>query len=367
MKLAFVGCGFAANLYINTLRNYSDLELIGVYDRDEWAQKRFSLCYSVPTYDSIESLVSDKNVDIVVNLTDPPNHYSVTKQALLNGKHVYSEKPLAMSILECKELIDIAKQKHLKLSSAPCNVLGESAQTIWKTLRTNKLGKVRLIYANLDTGLFHKINYHAIRARSGAPWPYKSEFEMGCLLEHLGYYITWLVAFFGPAKKITSFSSVLIKDKETEVPLDKTGPDFGVACIEFADDIVCRLTCSYVAPRDHSITIFGDDKILWTKDCWVFGSPVYIKSRGRFKISHRVPLVRKTKYFFRFFGHSIDFARGINDLAFALKTKQNPRLSDDFCLHVNEILLAINDPRTHGTTYIPTTECGPVKPMEWAK
>lgn len=82
---------------------------------------------------------------------------------------------------------------------------------------------------------------------SGAPWPYKDEFEVGCTLEHAGYYVTWLAAFFGPAKSVTSFAGCQIPDKGTDGPLEVLAPDFAVGCIEFACSVAARVTCSIVA------------------------------------------------------------------------------------------------------------------------
>ena len=253
MRIAFVGCGYVADFYMNTLTNHRNLQLAGVMDRDADRASRFGARYSVGVYRTFEDLLEDPSIDIVVNLTNPRSHYSISKASLEAGKHVYSEKPLSVVFSEAQELVELAERKGLYLAGAPCSVLGECAQTIWKALREDKIGRVRLVYAELDDGLIHRMPYQDWLSESGSPWPYKDEFEVGCTLEHAGYYVTWLTAFFGPAMTVTTASSCLIPDKQTDVPLEVSAPDFSVATIQFDSGIVARLTCSIIAPNDHSL------------------------------------------------------------------------------------------------------------------
>lgn len=197
MKIAIIGCGFVADYYLNTLPLHPELELTGVADLDEVRLKQFADHHQVRTYPSTEALLADESVQIVLNLTNPRNHYEISKACLEAGKHVYSEKPLAMAIPEAKELVALAAERGLHISSAPCSLLGETAQTVWKALRNNVVGKVRLVYAEMDDGLVHKMPYQQWISESGKPWPYKDEFEVGCTLEHAGYYVNWLTAFLG--------------------------------------------------------------------------------------------------------------------------------------------------------------------------
>jgi predicted dehydrogenase len=258
MRVAIVGCGFVADYYVRTLPVHPELEVVGVMDRDADRAERFARYYSLSRYDSLDEMLSDPRVEIVLNLTNPSSHYEISKRALLAGKHVYSEKPMANAFEEAKELVELAESKRLQICSAPCSLLGETAQTIWKALREQRVGPVRLVYAELDDGLVHKMPYKRWLSESGTPWPYQDEFEVGCTLEHAGYYLTWLVAFFGPVESVTAFSSCLVPDKNMGATAATSTPDFSVACLNFASRIVARLTCSIVAPHDHSLTIVGD-------------------------------------------------------------------------------------------------------------
>ena len=118
-----------------------------------------------------------------------------------------------------------ATKRELYLASAPCSLLSETAQTVWKAIRENAIGQVRLVYANFDDGMIApKLSPWTWTNECGVPWPAKDEFEVGCTYVHAGYVLTWLAAFFGPAKTVTSFSSCQIPDKG--IPVDRNGAGF---------------------------------------------------------------------------------------------------------------------------------------------
>jgi len=384
MRIALVGCGFVADYYASTLPNHPELELVGVMDRNAGRAAQFANYWKIPTvYPTLAELLDDSRIELVVNLTNPSSHFEVSRTCLLSGRHVYSEKPLATDFSDAEELVRLAETMGLHLSSAPCNVLGEAAQTTWKALREGAIGTIRLAYAELDDGLIHKMRYKKWVNPSGAPWPYKDEFEVGCTLEHAGYYVTWLATFFGPARSITSFAGCQIPDKGTDVPLDELAPDFAVGCIQFECGIVVRLTCSIIAPHEHSLRVFGDEGVLTVEECWDYGSPVYIKRRTqlsnwaeKFKLlsalpglaPRRYPLVRRSNFEHRYKAtHAMDFSRGVAELAAAVRERRPSRLSARFSLHVNEIVLAMQYPDRMGHHRILTSTFDPPDPMPWAE
>lgn len=374
-NIAIVGCGFVADYYLTTLKNYPELKITGVYDLDQIRTKKFAHYHSVAVYHSLDEILADRQVELVVNLTNPKSHYEINLACLEANKHVYSEKPLAMRFEDAAKLVNVAEQKGLYISSAPCSLLGETAQTIWKALREEIIGKVYLVYGEMDDGLLHKMPYKAWVSQSGIPWPYKDEFEVGCTLEHAGYYLSWFPAFFGRAESVTGFSSTLIEDKNTDIPLDNNASDFSVACIKFASGTVVRLTCSIIAPHDHSLRIFGNEGILSTPDSWFYNAPVHIRRmfniRRKMIVSpfkQKFPLVgSKTKKFNYRGAFQMDFARGIAEVANAVKEERPCRLSARYSLHVNELVLAIHYATETNCTYKVKSTFDPIEPMLWAK
>lgn len=378
MRIAIIGCGYVANFYLKTIPLYPDLQLIGVMDQDEARANSFSEYFLTSRFRSLDEVLDDPRVELVVNLTNPASHFAISKACLEAGKHVYSEKPLALSFSEAKQLIALAEQKNLLISSAPSRILAETGQTMWKALRDNAIGQTYLTYAEMDDGLVHRMQYKKWINELGTPWPYQNEFETGCTLEHGGYVISLLTAFFGPVRTVTAFSSVCIPDKlEDESP--PNAPDFSVACLKFFSGMVARITCSIVAPADHSIRIFGSNGILCTDDIWKPRAPVYIKKS--IKIRRRtislpwkinIPLVGPPRSLVRaqlkrLDSKKVDYCLGIAEMAEALRDNRPCRLSPQYCLHHDEVLLAIHNALETGTPYNVTTSFDPMQPMPWAK
>ncbi len=379
MRIAIIGCGYVANFYLRTLGLYPNLQLLGVMDQDKTRATAFADYFALRLYDSLDDVLDDAQVELVVNLTNPRSHFQVSRAALEAGKHVYSEKPLALSFVEAKQLVELAKNKGLLISSAPSRILAETAQTFWKALRENVIGEPYLTYAEMDDGLVHQMPYGKWVNELGTPWPYKDEFETGCTLEHAGYSVSLLTAFFGPVKTVSAFSSVQVRDKRIAVSLDEVAPDFSVGCLQFASGMVARLTCSIVAPPDHSIRVFGSNGVLCTDDIWKPRAPVYVKRSIRIR-RRVVPLSWKKNYrlvsppfslarkqFRLLRGKKIDYCLGIVEMVSAIEQCRPCRLSAEYCLHHDEVVLAIHNALNTGVSLNMTTTFDPMEPMSWAK
>ena len=295
MRIGLVGCGFTADCYMPSLKRYPHLELVAATDRDP--QRAFQFCnyHSVSFCRTLEAMLADPNIEMIVNLTTSSNHFEVSKACLEAGKHLYSEKPVAATLSQTQELVEFANAKGLYFSAAPCSLLGETAQTLWRALRNKAIGAVRVVYAELDDGPLHLAGPHLWRSASGAPYGYREVFQSGATMEHAAYYLTWFAAFFGPAKTITSFSSCLWPDRQVapEVPLQATTPDFTVACITFESGVVVRLTCGLIAPYNHVMRIVGDTGVLRVDECWNLSAPVHLDqySSLRFR-AERYPITK---------------------------------------------------------------------------
>jgi predicted dehydrogenase len=369
MRIAIVGCGYVADYYMKTLAGHPSLELLGVFDRLPERTARFTAYHKVPSYGSVSELLADPRVELVVNLTNPASHYEITCAALMAGKHVYSEKPLALDLGQARELVELAESRGLYLSSAPCSLLGETAQTLWRALRRSAIGKVHLVYAEMDEGMVYKMPFRHWASESGAPWPYQDEFEVGTIIEHAGYIVTWLPAFFGPAVSVTGFADCLISEKSG---VQTEAPDFAVAVVRFASGVLARLTFTLIAPHNHSLRIVGDKGVLSTTDTWYYNSPVLlcrsvdIRRRTIWLPSRKLPRAGQDRRYKYRGVQQMDFARGVAELAASIEAGRQPRLSARYCLHTNELVLALNFALQKCCTYTMITSCDPVEPMPWA-
>jgi predicted dehydrogenase len=392
MNFAIIGCGYVAEQYVATLSRHPELRLSGVFDTDASRASHYAARLGVQSYPSREALLADADVPLVVNLTNPRSHFAINRACLDAGKHVYSEKPLAMTTAEAASLAALAGARRLHLASAPCSVLSEGAQTLWKAVRSGLAGRVRLVYATFDDGMIapHLAPWAWTNA-AGTPWPARDEFEVGCTYQHAGYLVTLLCAMFGPARRVTSFAAVQVPDKG--IAVDTMAPDFTVGCVEFDAGVVARITCSLVAPRDKSIVVVGDMGTLSIGNVRDDLAPVFWRPatesrtvslmRRRLPVMYRwlqsrladagvaalcatrVPPVRNTNGAWAAAGKRVDFLRGPSELAAAIQSGRRSRLPSDFGVHLVEIVERLQHPERFADTAL-TTSFAPVEPMPWA-
>lgn len=287
MKFGIIGCGYVFDHYMATLPRHPGLTLAGVADIDTARLRQATDFYGLKAYDSVEALLADPDVPVVANFTSIEAHHAVTKAALEAGKHVYSEKPLVMRMEQAHELMALAAAKGLHLSCAPSNALGPTSQTMWKAVRDGAVGAVRLVYAEFDDNPIYLMSPETWRSRSGAPWPYLHEYEMGCTWEHVGYHLTWMCAIFGPVRAVTAFSKVTLPDK-TGRPLHPADtPDFSVACLDFESGVAGRVTCSIAAPYDHRMRIIGNRGMVHADTYRHYECPVMIEPFTKLNLNAR--------------------------------------------------------------------------------
>ncbi len=372
VRIAIVGCGFVADFYTRWLAAHPELRLLGVVDRDEVRAAKLAGRCNVRAYGSMAAMLADKQVELVVNLTNPASHFLISKACLEAGKHLYSEKPLALSMAQAEELVHFAGQQGLQISGAPCSLLGETAQALGQALRDGDIGRVRLVYAELDDGPIHQMRPQEWASPEGTPWPWRDEFAVGCTLEHAAYYLTWLVTFFGAAESVTAFSSLLVPERLPDILPHRVAPDFAVGCIRFRSGVVARLTCGTVGPHHHGLQIVGDRGILSIDECWHNATPIRWRCHSElgFRADTYSWLSRywPTRFLFGLNGkrhwrspkpggrialrrHYMDYLLGVSDLAASIRTGRRPCLSPSLLLHVTEIALAMHESLSGGEPY----------------
>ncbi len=387
-QIAFLGCGYVSEFYAKTLSNYPQLQLRGVYDANPDHMKRFLERWPTREYPSFEKLLDDEGLSLVVNLTNPRVHFETTRRCLDAGKHVYSEKPLAMTTGEAKQLVDLAAQRKIRLAAAPCSLLSETAQTLAKAVRSGVIGKPRLVYASFDDGMIAPHTQPWLwRNDLGIHWPAKDEFEVGCTFEHAGYLLTWLAAIFGPVRRVTSFASTQILDKG--LPVTSMAPDFTVGCLEYDDGVVARVTCGLVAPKDKSMTIVGDLGLLHVQDVRqdagtvrlrLYNSPSFMQrvvkrlsrvlplpiSGEEWVFQKSIPLLRQPTGKFVSKSKAVDFCRGLADMVAAMSENRPQRLSAELALHITELVEALQHPERFSLPMKPNSTFAPIEPADWA-
>jgi predicted dehydrogenase len=357
---------------MRSLEAFPDVQIKAAFDRDVRRLDEFCTYWGVRGVDSLDKLLEvSSEDDIILNLTNPAEHFKVSFACIQAGHHVYSEKPLATEMADAYVLHALAHEKKVLLASAPCSVLCEAAQTLWRAIRDGTIGKPIVVYAELDDDFVTQAPYKKWISESGARWPYADEFRVGCTLEHAGYYLTWLIAMFGSVKRIVATSAELI-DKDGNA--NKAAPDFSVATLFFDSGVVARLTCSIIAPHNHRLRIIGSRGVLELDECW--NNSAKVRFRRRFVVrrklinspfAKRIRLSEPTHPKVRRRGAAaMNFALGPAEMLSAITEIRPCRMSADFALHLNEVTLAIQNAGDSGGATTMLTRCSPITPMKWA-
>lgn len=404
MKIAFVGCGYVFDIYMRTHWAHPELVICGVFDIDTARMRTVASHYGLQAYPDLDALLADPQVETVVNLTSVRSHFEVSRRALEAGKHVYSEKPITPDFDQTRALFELARSRGRVFTGAPCNLYCDAITTVWKAVRDGAIGKPVLVYAELDDNPAHLMQLEKVQSPTGAPFPYAEEFQEGCTFEHVGYHLVWICAMFGPVTSVTAYSRHLVMHK-TDTPLNPADtPDFSVACLDFASGVSARVTCSWVAPRDHSLRVIGEEGQLCADNVFHDQSPVHLERYSRVSLTarkaytaRRQPLVgglfgiggRRLALLRRWKSHAVEAERGVGrslkhrfvswlrrreiyaqdkflgiaEMSRAMQQGRPQPMPADFLLHLNELTLLIQCAGPQGTAVRPTTSFAGVEPL----
>lgn len=404
MNIAFVGCGFVFDIYMRTIRAHPELNICGVFDINPKRMEAVKAYYGFSTYDSLDALLTDTEVQIVVNLTNIGAHYDVSKKALESGKHVYSEKPLTKDLAQSKLLFETARVHGVRLCAAPSNIYSDSVRTILDAVERGRIGRPKLVYAELDDNPIHLMEFEKVVSPTGAPWPLDEEIHEGCTFEHVGYHLVWICAMLGPAVSVVAASNELLRDKSASVPGLSGTPDYSVALLTFAGGQAARVSTTVVAPRDHRMRVIGDQGEVCADSYRHYQSPVYLERFTKRSLSarkfhslrahptlgrifgiggRRLPLVKNWKsaavekdqqmrsslkqrmveWLRRREVYAQDKLVGVAEMAREIKDGKAPYLSPDFLLHLNELTLLVQGAGPEGIAVTPTTSFAPLGPI----
>ena len=151
VRTAVVGCGMISNIYIKNLKNlFSIIELAAVGDINRAAAEEKARTYGIERVMTIDEIAASPDIELVINLTPAFVHYSVIRQMLEAGKHVWTEKVMTVTVEEARDLCALADKKGLFLGAAPDTVLGAGLQTARRALDTGMIGTVTSGLAVID-------------------------------------------------------------------------------------------------------------------------------------------------------------------------------------------------------------------------
>lgn len=328
INVAIIGCGTISDAYMTNLKNrFSSIQLVACSDLNTARMNEQASLYGLRAM-TFEDILKDPSIDMIINLTNPAVHYPITKAALTVGKHVYSEKMLATTFDQAKELCAIADNHQKYLGVAPDTFLGATIQTARYLIDHGMIGKPLSYTASLsrDFEIFGEILPH-LRKSGG-----DLAMDTGC------YYLVALASLFGPAETVAAFKSTNNPDRIMH-RIDR--PDFQesyhidvenvmTAAIQYKNGLLgsLHINSDCIFNENRILRIFGTEGIINIDDPNKFGSKITIQKPFGEEISF--PLTHGFQ----------NECRGIGaaEMAWAMIQGRPNRASKEMGLHVLEMI-----------------------------
>ncbi len=332
VKIGIIGCGNISSIYFQTAQRLDILEVAACADLDLERAKARAAEYGIPKACSVDELLADPEIQIVVNLTIPKAHFEVCQAALDAGKHTYVEKPLALTREQGRTLLETANAKGLRVGGAPDTFLGAGLQACRKVIDDGLIGEPVAATAFM-LGHGHET------------WHPDPEFYYkpggGPLFDMGPYYLTALVSLMGPitriagsAQKAFSERTVTSQPKHGQVITVET-PTHIAGTADFASGAVATLITSFDVWSSTlpPIEIHGTLGSLSVPDPNSFGGVVKVSRSGAGW--EDVPLTH---------GYAENSrGLGVADMAYAIQEGRPARASGELTYHVLEAMWGFLD------------------------
>ncbi|HEY0944088.1 MAG TPA: Gfo/Idh/MocA family oxidoreductase [Opitutaceae bacterium] len=330
LHIGLIGCGKISDAYFAGLKPYSFLRVVACADLDLARAHEKAKQHGVEGM-TVDALLADPRIDLVINLTVPQAHAEVNERALRASKHVYTEKPFALDSASGRRVLAVAREQNRLVGCAPDTFLGGGLQTVRKLIDDGAIGRPIAASAFM-------------LGRGPESWHPSPEFfykaGAGPMFDMGPYYITALVNFIGPVTRVSgtakaSFPERIItsqplagKRVAVEVPTHYAG------VMDFAGGATATIVTSfdtypYPFPR---IVIFGTEGTLEAPDPNTFHGPVRLRNAATGDYDE-VPLT-----------HTDERGRGsgVADMALAIRTGRAHRASGELAQHVLEVMEAFD-------------------------
>ena len=337
MRVGVVGADMISDIYLkNMIGRFDGLEVKCVCSQRMESAKKRAEQYGIRAV-TFEEMLSDPDIDMIVNLTPTPAHEDIVRRALEAGKHVYTEKVLTADYATAAALKDLAKSKGLRLGSAPDTFLGAALQTARKAVDDGLLGEVNsfAIASNRDNRLLTSFYRFTNLPRGGVGYDYAV------------YHLTALVSLLGPVQQV---AASVRTPYPTHIDMNPACPTFGqpfptpneseimalvklesgaTGTIHFNNDSVMDDQCYFA--------LYGTKGILWIPDPNTFGGEVRFMPVGQSLDDH--PEVRVLDCPFDYGENS----RGLGpaDVADAVREGRPHRAAAEMACHVLDVIESI--------------------------
>jgi predicted dehydrogenase len=341
LGVGIIGCGNISSAYLKIAPSFRNLEVRAVADMNMDNARLRASEFNVRA-ETVDEILADPQVDVIVNLTVPAAHYDVSRRILEAGKHAYSEKPLVLSLEEGERLQELAARKNLRVGSAPDTFLGGSHQQARAAIDEGRVGRV-------IGGTAHVMGHGMEK------WHPNPDFFFapggGPVLDMGPYYITNLVQLIGPVKSVTAmaksgFPTRTIQNgpRNGEVLTVETPTDIH-AILEFHNGATVTLGASWDVwkNRHANMELYGEEASLFVPDPNFFGGTVEVGGEGDIEALPGSEHPFGQPNFTTNDGRNLANARGagLADMAQAVEQGRKHRCDIDLAVHVVDVMTGI--------------------------
>ena len=349
LKVGILGCGVISNTYLGDIKNfYPDLEIMACADLVKELAEKKAKEFGIAKAYSPKELLEDKEIEMVINLTPPQCHEKTSKEILLAGKHLFSEKPFAHSLDKAKELLDLAEERGLRVGCAPDTFLASGLQSMKYYLDAGLIGKPFFVTANMTNA--------GVETWHPNPRPFYMK-TGGPIFDMAPYYLSAIVALLGPIEKIAALSAggesqrYIYTGKDRGSTFETETPTHYTTILNLKSGVVVNLNVSFDIYQSNlpMFEIYGDGGTLTYPDPnFGGGSPKVYRKEQYTDLAYQntEEMVKRSKHFFELpelYTRAKDYSRGIGvfDLANAIAEGKENRTNKDWILHITEALEGI--------------------------
>lgn len=341
-----IGCGNISGAYFGAGKTFPNLEIVACADLDLARAQAKASEFNIPKACTVKELLKDPAIEIVVNLTIPKAHAEVALAALAAGKHVYGEKPLAVTRKDGAKILAAAKARKLRVGSAPDTFFGGGVQTCRKLIDDGWIGQP------VAASAFMTCPGH----ESWHPQPeFYYDVGGGPMLDMGPYYLTALINLLGPIVRVSGSARTTHAER-----MITSHPQCGkimkvkalthyATVLDFAQGALCSMIMSFdcQAAQLPRIEIYGTEGTLSVPDPNTFGGPVRFAGKGRDWME--VPLTH---------GYTENSRSiGVADMANAIRSGRAHRASGELAFHVLDVMEAAAEASAKGKAVKPGSTC----------
>jgi predicted dehydrogenase len=352
-NVGVIGCGKISSIYLQAPATFDILNIVACADIDMERARAQAARYNIPRACTVEELLADPDIEIVLNLTIPAAHAEIDMAAIEAGKSVYSEKPLALNREQGRSLLDAAQAKRLRVGCAPDTFLGGGIQTCIKLMNDGVIGTPVAATAFM---MNHGPEY----------WHPDPDFfyqpGAGPLFDMGPYYLTTLIAILGPVRRVAGSTRITFPERTiTSQPrygtkITVNTPTHVASILDFASGPIATLVTSFDvwSHRLPRIEIYGTEGTLSMPDPNTFDGPVSLRL-GREEQWRNVELTH---------GYTRN-SRGIGlaDMAHAMRSGRLHRANGAMAYHVLDIMQAIHESSDSGRHIALSSTCERPAPL----